>query len=366
MQKMIILLLLEALSACILCGCTQMFPIPDDPSTSVSTETNAPLTEAPVDPTYSPLPKELGFEKSIFNGEAIKFETSDFEGPGAALDIDGDGTKEIITLKPEESRPDVWNILLINGEVSKVLDVDGEYWFVSLFGDSIQLAERTEAVMEKDKIKFFSDGGTGAEPEKISVLIISCFNETKDLWSREGMELIIPCSDITKLVHRSSVEEYLYDGAEARLLFPLMVNIDEEHDLNYTIDLDNDGTREDLRLRGGRIMVYEKGSLETPVKEIPYPVYDENGDEGSDPICAEYAVKGYEVRVDESVLVYVNDAEMKPEHGMKPVYGSKGLICADPDSHLIKISFGDGDSGWIMLTYEKDTAVWSIVKTPAA
>lgn len=358
MKRTVFCIVLAVLMAFGLCACTPKEPIDNTPAPTDAS------TEAPSDATPDPdSPKVLGCEERVLGGEAVKLDIADLKAPGVALDIDGDGTKEIVTAEPNDFRPDVLLAVFVNGEKTRVLPAEGEFLLVSLFGDSIQLAEMGEVTFEYDKIKYRSDGGTGEEPSPRPACIVSCFIESRDYWTQNGTKLVIPCEDASKLPRYSTIEEYLRDGAQAELLFPPMVGIDENHDLNYRIDLDNDGEPEELRLSGGRVLVYEKGSRDEPVYELPYPIDDE-GEEGSFALIAEYSAQGYDCVVTEDVRIFVNGTEAAPDPSVSLYYGSDRIFFADPDTKLIKLANGDSDTGWIIFGYDAGSPDFSVVTNP--
>lgn len=352
-----IFILIAALTALLLCACAPYDGTPRNTEPAVTEPTAAGLTDVPATEEPSIMtddpnaPKVLGCEERVLGGEAVKLDLEDLETPGIALDIDGDGTKELITAGPNDSSPDILNAIYVNGEKTRVVSAEGEYWLISLFGDSIQIAIMGEETFEYDMIKYCAGGGTEGRPSPRRAVIVSCFIESRDYWTQNGTKLMIPCDDIMKLEYHSTIEEYLHDGAQAELLFPPMVVIDDNHDLNYLMDLDNDGAQEELRIIGGRVLVFEKGGQGDPVYELPYPVYDDEGDEGSFAVIAEYGAKGFDCRIEENVRVLINGAEVGQD-SYAPVFGERGIFFADPETQTVRIAFGDSDNGWKVLSYD--------------
>lgn len=307
---------------------------------------------------------ELGCEEQVRNGEVVKLELSVLEGNGAALDIDGDGTKEILTLRPAEEMPDEYAALYVNNELKTYLSLSGEYMLVSLFGDSIQLASECEHTFVADEIRYYDGGESGEEYRMRNACEVTPLAGSRDYWSTMGMALYIPCDDATKLKRLPTIEEYLYAGAEAEACFPLMTEFDENHDITYHIDMDGDGVREELLLSAGRVLVFEQDDRDEPVYKIPYPAKAEDGEEGYTAICSEYSAKGYTAYPDEAIHITVNGAAA--DDGNAFFYTGKGWFIADPETHAIRYVNKMGEGSWVLFEFDKGETSVKKVNHPSA
>lgn len=299
---------------------------------------------------------DFELEKNILGGTPCRINAAGLISEGCSIDVDCDGVKDILKAeKREDYDLSGTYVVTVNGEPADVcFTEDDELWFFSTLGSSIEIAQKNENELEY--AVFCNCAGERAEvpADGVPAYRVTCLKQTPV--HADECCLIIYADSMDKVVHRGSIEEYLMDGATCGLSFPLLVSVNDELDKSIELDLDGDGTREELLFKSGRILIYNKGDTTSPIKEIPYRLLEEDGME----LIERYRAEGYDTGLDERMRFFVNGKEFVREDGRALVYEQRSFFAPNHEGGIRLIS---GVSGWIEVGWKNGEFNYRIVSS---
>lgn len=306
------------------------------------TESQEPTEAISAAPETAGIIEDFSMEESIRSGVPERIDYKLLLNDGIRIDVDGDGVKETITASNVEGGSGDMLHLKLNGKDTNILVENGaSVWFVSLLGSSIQIAEEERFPASRMGIYFNwymqAQGSAGLYEEGCDSLCIRCIEADAGIRPGDCSAMEIPGCGIGDLKVHARIEDFFDDGALIGPGFALLGSTDENYDTSYLIDIDGDGGKEEMIIKAGRVLVYEKGLTDEPSFEVPYLP---EGANGTDPyaIAEHYRSEGYDAYLYECSDVYVN--------GVKFISGAEH---ADGIPYVIDMWFSKAPNGGVML-----------------
>lgn len=305
---------------------------------AVKVDVNVP-TQPPADDTELPA-EDFSAERRILGGEAEKADMDALYGDGLMLDVDNDGVKNKLTAKKANSLS--WSdtqMLFVDGEPRFGFENGADLWLISLFGDGIEIAAEG-APCDSYEEYLFCSGAKDIPTEDVKCIRVACLYEKGETWAQCGTEMIFTLDSVKDIERRSSVEEYILDGARVELGFPRIAEMDENNDISVEMDIDGDGKAESLLFKANRariLKIDEQTGEETLVTELPYRTREDLS-----AILAEYSPSGLAVNAPESSELWIDGVKFESPHG--GVIGYNDGYCFAPD----------GEGGIMILQHDLD------------
>lgn len=301
---------------------------------------------------------DSGIEKDILAGKALRVDLQTLIGDGYIIDVDGDGKKETIAAVGSEGFETTGlRIVTVNGEPSGVwFTDDSELWFFSTFGNSVEIAQKTDDPAHAWYL--YNSGASNKKPESVPAYEVRSLSAAVTPWDQCGDRLLLYADSIESIERCATIEEYIAKGATADVCSPLLGNMNEKYEIAAKLDLDGDGTREQLLLKGARIVTSntDELSLNDPPFEKAYRFFEPEGQA----IMDEYISMGYNTYNDETIRLYVNGNEFARDDGGGLVYGQRAYFAADPEGGIMLV-FGNG--GWLHVGWKNGSFNYGTVDT---
>lgn len=289
-------------------------------------------------------------EQEILEGRAVLIDNIELIENGIEIDVDSDGTKNVVTAeKTERFDIDGSMRIVVDGRPVKLwFSAEDELWFISLFGDSIEIARKTLSQDEYELYLYYtSRRDTLPEPEPM--IEVKSLKDPSRSWDQCGDAICFYKDSASEIERCATIEEYVLSGASVEVCCPLLGSMDDNNDIFIMLDLDGDGERESIFLKAGRVRVFA-GELtedlvpEHQVLEVPYNNFSEDGNE----IVKKYLERGFGAVCDPCAQFYVNANRFITEYGNEPFYTSRGSFIRGPEGRII-LSWGITDMlflGW--------------------